>query len=68
MLGMGVPLWEQEGPEAQTGSTRRFLAVRLFYNCSQIMLALGAILGTPLVMNHILYLILILFLLLSWIQ
>lgn len=42
--------------------------MRLFYNCSQIMLALEAILGTLLVMNHILYLIFILFSLLSWIQ
>lgn len=57
-----------KGCEALSRSTRSFLAVRLFYNCSQIMLALESILGAPLVMNHILYLILILFLLLSWIQ
>lgn len=65
---MDVPSSWHKGPQDTVQSTRSFLAVRLFYNCSQIMLALEAILGTPLVMNHILYLILILFFLLSWIQ
>lgn len=48
---------DTKGHKMQSRPARGFLAVRLFYNCSQIMLALGAILGTLLVMNHILYLI-----------
>lgn len=56
------------GRATQPRLTRGFLAAGLFCNCSQIMLAPAAILGTALVLNHILYLILILFLVLSWIQ
>lgn len=57
-----------KGGATQARLARSFLAAGLFCNCSQIMLAPEAILGTALVLNHIFYLILILFLLLSWIQ
>jgi hypothetical protein len=69
VTGNGCALWGGvRAHKTQSRPIRSFLAVRLFYNCSQIMLALEAILGMPLVMNHILYLILILFSLLSWIH